>query len=258
MFTFLKSGLLLEEKLAGSGFLKVTLAGHFYGKMLLSQHERTASLPGMQTTNSDSLALYFRSVLGVDSVVLPAPVALLAAMPEVPPEVLPAEQAYDQAHVQAHVQADELNRHRPQVQRHERQLKVTGDFHQANLLVFASSARAEFAFDGEAGDLARKIVQAMKISIDQVCFVEWNWSSEQAPDDVFNWLEQVEGRMALVFGRETFVRLVGEAPTLGLIQKAYGVGFMATHDLADLLKAAPLKKETWSHVQLLLSRLPRV
>lgn len=166
---------------------------------------------------SEEQIQYLRDVLGVDSVVLgrQAPGAVAAAPPPAPSE-----------------------------------MRVKGDPARARLLVFAAGER-EFVLSGEAGELAAKMIQAMKLAADDVAIVEWTSS---VPDDVRDLWSTWSG-LALSFGELAAAQLTSCETVSGSWVEDGSRKLMVTDSPARLLRETERKKVAWAHLQQVMKAL---
>ncbi|MES2964284.1 MAG: hypothetical protein V4760_10365 [Bdellovibrionota bacterium] len=171
---------------------------------------------------SPSQLQYLKDVLGVDGVILGT--ATLAAAEAVSVQ-LPAAAAVSES-------------------------RIIGNPSVARLLVFAAGERA-FVLEGEAGDLASKMIQAMKLKPNDVAVVEW---TGETPDDVRDIWTAWRG-LALSFGERTALLLTNEKSESGAWIETDGRKLMVTDSPVRLLAEPARKKIAWAHLQLVMKAL---
>lgn len=144
--------------------------------------------------------------------------------------------------------------------------RVTGDRTTASLICTLLSTRACWPLEGEVRELAHKMVQAMRLSIEDVFWVEWLTCQEAITSTGTQDVESVAAPVAhaidaaikdvsipvLCFGTDAGAVLAGTSVVPGQWVDWRGRRMLVTHALADLLARSELKKEAWIHLQELM------
>lgn len=167
---------------------------------------------------SEEQLLYLRDVLGVESIVL-SPQAATAQQPVAAPAPIS-------------------------------EIRIKGDLKSAKLLVVSRGERA-FVLDGEAGDLAAKMIQAMKLASKDVVVMEW---TSNLPDDVRDAWSAWKG-VALSFGEQAAAQLTGSPSTSGSWIDSGARRIMVTDSPKRLLGEPDRKKIAWAHLQQVMKAL---
>lgn len=207
--------------------------------------------------------IYLQDVLGLHGVVLPR---------EIPVLFSPAEVQYQEArHEEVRGGASDSNQSfaspasSPNSAKSatamrtppKAEFRTTGDLASSALvcLLWASSGEP-WPLEGAAGELARKMVQAMKLGEADVFWIEWKSTpAQRAPDAVLELVASAGFRPAIGFGLPAITSVTGAVATLGQWQDWQGVQLMPTHALPELMKQPGLKKPAWTHLQLVMKVL---
>lgn len=169
---------------------------------------------------------YLRTVLGVDSVVLPG--------------IDPA--AKSEFITSAPVLEDGS------------QWRSSGDENAAKILCLVSSETTAFPLDGDSGELTRKMIDAMKLLPSEVYILEWTHAHTPAPKEIMQTLLRT-AKPALIFGAGTARSVIGHFPKIGEWSSFEGVRFVATESPLDLLARPELKRVAWAHMQAFMKGL---
>jgi hypothetical protein len=122
------------------------------------------------------------------------------------------------------------------------------------MICLAASADDHPIFQGESDSLAEKMILAMKLSSNQVTWIEWVNSAESCPSVI---LDRVLSSHVpiLVFGVDAARSLLGAPALVGQWVEWSGVKLMVTYSLSQLLLEPNLKKEAWAHLQSIMKIL---
>jgi hypothetical protein len=132
--------------------------------------------------------------------------------------------------------------------------RIRGDLGASSLLcVFAGLD--ELPLQGDAEDLAGKMIQAMKLSSRDVVWLEWS-GHETAPEAIRDVALSAGFRPILCFGQNSAEGLMGLGAAsgsmtslLGQFSEWHGLKIMTTFSLAELMANPAHKKQAWSHLQ---------
>lgn len=166
---------------------------------------------------SEEQITYLRDVLGLESLVLGARPAVRVEAPPPPPTS---------------------------------EFRIKGAIEKARLLVVAAGER-EYPLEGEAGDLATKMIQAMKLAPHDVAIVEW---TSTASDDVREIWKSWKG-YALSFGERAANELTGQRTPSGSWFESGECQLMVTDTPARLIAEPARKKVAWAHLQSVMKLL---
>jgi hypothetical protein len=168
---------------------------------------------------SDDQIRYLRDVLGIESVILGEGAAAVAQQPTPPPAPISES-------------------------------RLKGHLKSARLLV-VSAGEHRFALEGEAGELANKMIQAMKLKPDDVAVLEW---TSAVPEDVRDAWNDWDG-IALSFGELAAAQLTGSPSLSGSWLDAGSRRIMVTDAPSRLLAEPERKKIAWAHLQQVMKAL---
>ncbi|MEK7357493.1 MAG: hypothetical protein AAB250_13660 [Bdellovibrionota bacterium] len=130
------------------------------------------------------------------------------------------------------------------------EMRITGKLEAARLLVVAAGDSA-FVFTGEAGALASKMIQAMKLGANDVATVEW---TATAPEEVHEIWKNWKGH-ALSFGERAAAQLIGAENPSGATIAMGDRKITVTDSPARLLVEPERKKIAWAHLQSVMKLL---
>lgn len=134
--------------------------------------------------------------------------------------------------------------------------RTTGQMAKARLLILAASSNAVFPCEGEAADMAAKMIKAMKLQESEVIWLEWTHAENEAcPHEVLSMVDTAGDRPVLVFGEQTLSSALGVSAALGEWLEWNGVRILTTHSLVRLLQDSSLKREAWVHLQTVMKVL---
>jgi len=183
--------------------------------------------------------LYLRDVLGLEQVLVPFVAVEDASAFAGVSDATSAGDVFEQTFEPAQVVSE---------------WRSSGDENAAKVIVLVSSETAAFPLDGEAGELTRKMIQAMKLTSSEVYILEWNHAHTPAPGEIMATLIR-SPKPALIFGAQTARSLIGHFPKIGEWSSWEGVRFVATESPTDLLVRPELKRVAWAHMQVFMKGL---
>lgn len=170
---------------------------------------------------------YIRNVLGLEALVTPPAESFLIA------------------------QSTESEQSLEQVEPSLSQMRVQGPKN-AKLVVVSGTRGDDFPFEGEEGVLADKMIQAMKLNLNEVRRLEW--CKGEAPDEL---LKEVESApLVLVFGETAFSLLArGKVARAGEWTSVSSARVLVTYDPRLLMQEPERKKITWAHLQTMMREM---
>lgn len=135
------------------------------------------------------------------------------------------------------------------------EFRTSGDQNAAKLIILIASHDSGFPLEGEAGELARKMIAAMKYPSSHVFIIEWTHAElGNAPADVHELLE-TDPKPLLIFGTTTASSLIGHIPTFGNWTSWRGTRLVVTEHPNELLIEPDKKRLAWAHMQTFMKGL---
>lgn len=167
---------------------------------------------------------YIRNVLGLDALVTPHAESILI---------------------------DHASQAEPVVQPSLSEVRAQGPKN-AKLVVVSGTRDSFFPFEGEEGALADKMIQAMKLNLNEVRRLEW--CKGEAPEEV---LKEVEASpLVLVFGEAAFSLLArGKVARAGEWTSVSSARVLVTYDPKLLMQEPERKKIAWAHLQTMMREM---
>lgn len=199
---------------------------------------------------TEAQLIYLQEVLGLQGVVLPREIPV--AVPEA--GVSSTETPAIQAQPHQAVSTSSVS-HAPSKSPSGRaEFRTSGDLAASALVcLFWTEEGAAWPLEGASGELARKMIQAMKLSEEDVTWVEWkSQKGQRAPDEILEMVASAGFRPVICFGDAALTAVTGAAGSLGQWQDWQGVQLMPTHSLPELLAKAALKRPAWAHLQMVM------
>ena len=132
--------------------------------------------------------------------------------------------------------------------------RMSGEISGRRLLILASAPKG-FPLEGAAGELAHKMIQAMRLRPDDVVILEWTQTpGAAAPLEVMKIWSSYQG-VALSFGEEAGVALGGSIARSGQWIRTAVNRTMVTDSPELLLREPARKKSAWAHLQMVMKEL---
>lgn len=178
---------------------------------------------------------YIRNVLGLDALVTPRAESIFVDQVA----------ATDQAAQHVDQQPDQ------HIEQSLSEVRAQGPKN-AKLVVVSGTREDVFPFEGEEGVLADKMIQAMKLNLNEVRRLEW--CKGDAPEEV---LKEVEAApLVLVFGESAFSLLTrGKIARAGEWTSVSSARVLVTYDPKLLMQEPERKKITWAHLQTMMREM---
>lgn len=186
---------------------------------------------------------YLRDVLGIDSAILPRVL-------EIPESDFAAPVGADSS-----TDPDLFESEFASGIRGLSEFRTSGDQNAAKLIILIASEDSGFPLEGEQGELARKMIAAMKYPSSHVFIIEWTQAElGNAPQGVHDLLE-TDPKPMLIFGTTTASSLVGHIPTFGNWTSWNGTRLVVTEHPRELLLEPDKKRLAWTHMQTFMKGL---
>ncbi len=188
---------------------------------------------------------YLKTVLGIESALLPRVLEVPATeiLGPLPPEApsAPDTGAFEAAFEEGVVGISEF--------------RTSGDQNAAKVLLLIASESSSFPLEGEQGELARKMIAAMKYPSSHLFIIEWTHARlGNAPQGVRDLLE-IDPKPMLIFGTTTASSLVGHVPSFGQWTSWEGTRLVVTEHPKELLLEPDKKRLAWAHMQTFMKGL---
>ena len=153
---------------------------------------------------------------------------------------------------------------RQQLERAAEQVLIRGDLGASALVCLLSKEPHSLVANQAAGatllnsqevTLAEKMMFAMKLSPDDVIWLEWAFAGERAPPPIRDVAHSAGFRPLLCFGGDVAEALTGQSCQIGSWTDWDGLKLMTTYSLNTLLDQPDLKKVAWQHLQMVMKIL---
>lgn len=201
--------------------------------------------------NADQIQ-YLRDVLGIEGLVVPPfeEAGTSVARGPLDPIEAPAQYAPNSDSALTDETFNSLFKETPQPE-----WRSSGDQNAAKLIVLIASDDSRFPLEGEAGELTRKMIQAMKYPSSYTYILEWTHArSGNAPEGLRELLF-TEPKPLLIFGANTGRSLASEVPAFGRWTTWEGHRLVLTEHPQDLLIEPDKKRVAWAHLQTFMKGL---